>query len=62
VGAQAVEQGLDLGDIVSLTPGEDDANRQAERVGGDMDLGAQAALRPAERVSFSPFFGAPALC
>ena len=61
-GLDAGEQRLDLGDVVALAAGEEDPDRQAKRVGGDMDLGAQAALRPAERVSFSPLFDAPALC
>lgn len=61
-GADAVEQGLDLSDVVALAAGEDDANRQAECVGGDMNLGAQPAFGAAERVSFSPLLGAPALC
>jgi hypothetical protein len=39
-GFDAIEQGLDLGDVVALAAGEDEADRQAERVGGDVDLGA----------------------
>lgn len=61
-GPDAIEQGFDLSDVVALAACQEDANRQAERVGGDMDLGAQPAFGAAERVSFSPFLGAPALC
>lgn len=65
---QPVKQRLDLGDVVALAAGQDEADRIAKRVGGGMDLGAQAAFRPSQRVSLKPvfgliaFFGAPALC
>jgi hypothetical protein len=65
---QPVEKRLDLGDVVAFAAGQDEANRIAKRIGGGMDLGAQAAFRPSQRVSFKPifgsiaFFGAPALC
>ena len=61
-GLQALEQRLDLGDVVALAAGQEEAERIPQGVGGDMDLGGQAALRPADRVSLSPFFWAPALC
>lgn len=61
-GAEAVKQRFDLSDIVALAARQEDAHRKAERVGDDMDLGAQPALGTAERVSLSPFLRAPALC
>jgi hypothetical protein len=65
---QAFKKRLDLGDVVALAAGQDEANRIAQRIGGGMNFGAQAAFRPSQRVSFKPvfgsiaFFGAPALC
>jgi hypothetical protein len=41
---QAIEQWFDLGDVVALTTGEDEANRTTQGIGCDMDLGRQAAL------------------
>lgn len=60
--ADTLEQWFDLGDVVALAAGQQDPHRKPERIGDDMDLGAQSALGAAERVSFSPFLGAPALC
>ena len=48
--------------------GQHEADGIAKRIGGGMNLGAQAAFWPSQRVSFKPvfgliaFFGAPALC
>lgn len=61
-GLQAVEQRLDLGDVVALAAGQEEADRVPQGVGGDMDLRGQTVLRSADRVSLSPFFWAPALC
>jgi hypothetical protein len=65
---QPIEQPLDLGDVVALSASQDEADRIAQGIGCGMDLGAQTAFRPPQRVSFKPifgsiaFFGAPALC
>ena len=61
------EQGLDLRNVVALAAGQDEADRIAQRIGGDMNLCAQPAFGAAQRVSFKSifgsiaFFGAPAL-
>lgn len=66
--AQPSEKPLDLGDVVALAAGQNEANRVAQSVGRYMDLCAQPALGASQRVSFKPifgsiaFFGAPALC
>jgi hypothetical protein len=65
---QTFKKRLDLGDVVALAAGQDEANGIAQCIGGGMDLGAQTAFRPSQSVSFKPifgsiaFFGAPALC
>lgn len=65
---QPFEQPFDLRDVIALTAGQNEAHGIAERIGGGMNLGAQAAFRASQRVSFKPifgsitFFGAPALC
>ena len=61
-GADAIEQRFDLGDVVALAAGQQDAQRKPERIGDDMNLGAQPTPGAAERVSLSPLLGAPALC
>jgi hypothetical protein len=65
---QAIEQAFDLGDVIAFAARQDEADGIAKRIGGGMNLGAQAAFWPSQRVSFKPvfgliaFFGAPALC
>ena len=58
---QAVEEGDRLRHLVHLASREDYAQRIAERIDGDVDLGAEATARAAEGVIASPPF-APAAC
>lgn len=43
-GPQSVEQAFDLGDVVALSAGQEEADRVAQSVGSSMDLGAQPAF------------------
>ena len=56
------EQRFGLGDVVSLTAGQADRQRIAERVDDGVDLGRQPAARPPNRFRAAVFLGAPALC
>lgn len=61
------EQGLDLGDVVAFPADQDEADRIARRIGGGVNLGAQAAFGASQRelqtdLRIIAFFGAPALC
>ena len=48
--------------VVRFTAGQEKAERIAERIDQCMDLGAQSAARAPDRLVFTGFFGAPALC
>jgi hypothetical protein len=41
---QSFKQRFDLGDIVAFTTGQDEPNRITQRIGGSMNLGAQATF------------------
>ncbi len=58
---QAGDQALGLGDVANLTAGEDEAQRIAQTIDGDMDLARQAAARASDGLILSPLF-APAAC
>lgn len=58
---QAIDQGESLRGLVDLSCGQQQAKRIAEGVDRDVDLGAQAAARAADRLIESPPF-APAAC
>ena len=62
VGLKAMEQSLDLGDVIAFTAGQQDADWPACRICSDMDLRAQPTLGTTDRLSFSPLLDAPALC
>jgi predicted esterase len=47
---------------VHLPAGQEEADRVAERVHQRVDLGAQSAARPPERLILAGFSWAPALC
>ena len=63
-GLDAVDQIVGEGDVVALSGRGDQANGKAERLGGGMDLGAQAATRPAQALGIRPplTLRAPAAC
>jgi hypothetical protein len=63
-GVDAVDQIMGKGDVVALARRADQANRQTERLGGGVDLGAQAAARPAQALGIRPplTLRAPAAC
>ena len=48
--------------IVSLAPGEEEADRIAEGIDQGVDLGAQSTSRATDGLVFVCFFLAPALC
>src|SRR5262245_23112757 len=48
--------------VVFLATGQEEADRIAERIDQGMDLGAQPTARAADRLVFTGFFSAPALC
>ena len=50
-----------LGDVANLTAGEDEPQRIAEGIDGDVDLARQAAARTSDGLILSPPF-APAAC
>jgi hypothetical protein len=47
---------------VSLTAGQEEADRIAERIDHGVDLGAQSTARAPDCLVFAGFFFAPALC
>ena len=58
-GGHAVDQIASGGHVVLLTWSEEQANRQAQGVYTDMELGSEAAARAAKRLGVqSPFFAA----
>lgn len=63
-GGEAVDEIVGEGDVVALAGRADQADRQAEGLGGGMDLGAQAAARPAQALGIRPplTLRAPAAC
>ena len=48
--------------VVSLTAGQEEADRIAEGIDEGVDLGAEATARAADRLILAGFFWAPALC
>jgi hypothetical protein len=48
--------------VVSLAPGEEEADGVAERIDQGVDLGAQPAARTPDCLLCGVFFLAPALC
>jgi len=50
------EQRLGLGDVMSLTAGQADRQRIAERIDDGVDLGCQPAARPPDRFRAAVFF------
>jgi hypothetical protein len=64
IGVDTVDQIMGKGDVVALAGRADQADRKAERLGGGMDLGAQAAARPTQALGMSPPFErrTPAAC
>jgi hypothetical protein len=61
IGVEAVDQGFSLRAVVDLAGGRDQAQRIAQSVDGDVDLGGQAAARAPDCLILSPLF-APAAC
>jgi len=61
LGREAFNQGFGLRAVVDLAGSEKKADRIAERIDGDVDLGAQPAARAAERLNVGPPFP-PAAC
>jgi hypothetical protein len=56
-GAQALEQRESLGGVVDLTAGEEEAQRPAERVDGDVPLAGQSSSgTPQSLVPDPPFW------
>ena len=64
IGVDAVDQVMGKGDVVALPGRADQAQRKAEGFGGGVDLGAQAAARPAQTLGIRPplTLRAPAAC
>jgi hypothetical protein len=64
IGVDTVDQVMGKGDAVALSGRGDQADRQAECLGGGVDLGAQATARPAQALGMSPplTLRAPAAC
>lgn len=64
VGVDTLDQVVGEGDVVALAGRADQAQRQAERFGGGVDLGAQAAARPTQALGIRPplTLRAPAAC
>jgi hypothetical protein len=60
-GGEAVDQGFRLRAVVDLAGGRDEAQRVAQSVDGDVDLGGQAAARAPDRLILNPPFP-PAAC
>ena len=61
LGRQAADERFGLSDVVRLTGGETNAQRIAERIYGDVQLGAQPPARAPDGLISSPPF-APAEC
>ena len=61
LGGQAADERFGLGDVVRLAGGETNAQRIAERIDGDVQLGAQPPARAPDGLILSPPF-APAAC
>ena len=59
---KTADQALSLANVVDLACGQDEAERVAEGIDADVDLGAQAAARTADRLIFAPPFWAPDAC
>jgi hypothetical protein len=64
IGVEAIDQVMSEGDIVALAGRANQADRKAERLGGGVNLGAQAAARPAQTLGIRPplTLRAPAAC
>jgi hypothetical protein len=63
LGLDARDQRGALDDVGDLPAGGDQPDRVAPRIDGDVDLGPEAAPRPAQRLILAyPFFAAPAAC
>jgi hypothetical protein len=60
-GDEAVDQRLGLRAVMDLTGRGDQAQRVAESIDGDVDLGGQAAARAPDRLILNPPFP-PAAC
>lgn len=63
-GLDTVDQVMGKRDVVALAGRSDQADGKAERLGGGMDFGAQAAARPAQALGIRPplTLRAPAAC
>ncbi len=61
LGGQAADERFGLGDVVRLAGGETNAQRIAERIDGDVQLGAQPPARAPDGLILRPPF-APAEC
>jgi hypothetical protein len=59
IALESLDQCLSLGHVMRLAAGEDQPHRIAQGVGGQVQLGRQAAPGPAEGLS-AAFFRAPA--
>ncbi len=57
-----IDQCSTLRDVRFLTAGQDQAQRVAEGINADMDLGGQSASRAADRLIATVFLSAPAEC
>lgn len=64
IGVDALDQVMSKSNVVALAGRADQADRQAKRLGGDVDLGAQAAARPPQALGIRPplTLRAPAAC
>jgi hypothetical protein len=49
-------------EVVDLAAGQEETNGIAQCIDQRMDFGAQSAPRTADRLVFTDFFWAPALC
>jgi len=63
-GVETVDEIMSGRDVVALSRRADQAKRQAERIAGSMDLGAQPAPRPTQALGIRPplTLRAPAAC
>lgn len=64
LGIDAVDQVMGERDVVALAGRADETDGEPERLGGGVDLGAQAAARPAQALGIRPplTLRAPAAC
>ncbi len=64
VGRETLDQGLGLRDVMTLPRTEQQTHRIAQRIGRDMDLGAQPAPRSPQTLGIRPplTIRAPAAC